>query len=132
MCIEAGAPLQEALSTVAENVGGILGPLFKDAFIKASYGGRWEDELYQMTIGVNVEPLEDFVNDILISHAKGTSINETLRTEVAHIHKIAAAKRKEEISKLDTKMMLMLVVFCLIPVFLIIMMPAFLQAMSVL
>ncbi len=132
MCIEAGAPLQESLITVSDNIGGILGPLFKEVFVKASYGGGWEEELFQMTLSVNVEPLEDFVNDILISHAKGTSIHETLRSEVAHIHKIAAAKRKEQVSKLDTKMMLMMVVFCLIPVFLIIMLPAFLNAMTVL
>lgn len=132
MCIEAGAPLQEALMTVAENNGGVLGPLFKEAFVKASYGGSWEDELYQMMRGVNVEPLEDFVNDILISHAKGTSINETLRTEVDHIHKIAAARQKEIIAKLDNKMMFMFVAFGLLPVLIIVGAPIFLQAMSIL
>ena len=132
MCIEAGAPLQESLMTVAENNGGVLGPLFKEAFIKSSYGGKWEDELYQMIRGVNVEPLEDFVNDILISHAKGTSINDTLRNEVDHIHKIASARQKEMIAKLDTKMMVMFVVFGLLPVLLIVGAPIFLQAMSIL
>ena len=132
LCIEAGAPLQESLRVVAEQSKGVLGDMILTAFTRASYGGGWENELYELAVSTDIEPLEDFINDILISHAKGTSIHETLRREVEHMNIITKARQKEMVNALESKMILPITVFFLLPAGVIIFVPVILQALEVL
>ena len=132
MCIESGAPLREALMTVSTKTGGYVGKAVLDAFLAAQYSGRWEEELSQMARGMQVEALEDFVTDILIASQKGTSVSETLRSEVEHINKLEKARQKERVASLNSKMLLPMVVFFLLPIFAIVLLPALLQAAELL
>lgn len=132
MCTEAGATLRDALETVAYKTGGSLGEAFIKAFTQGAYSGRWEQGLTNMAEEMRIEPLEDFVHDILIAHEKGVAINTALREEVTHIQVIDRNKKREAINALPTKMFFYMMVFFLLPTMIIVLMPAMLLTQSLL
>lgn len=132
MCMESGANLKPGLEIVSKKTGGVLGEAFQSALILASYSGSWEKELQEMGEKMKVEPLQDFINDVLIAFDKGISITETLRNEVKHINSIKKSRVREEVQALQSKLILPIIIFFLLPTLAIVMIPVMIEAMIIL
>lgn len=132
LCIESGASLRESLEFVASRTQGILGKNFQEAFVRSKYTGRWENEVIEMASVLRVNALEEFINDILIANEKGVSIHDTLRKEVENIGMLKRANDKERVGALGTKVLIPMMIFFIIPMFVIVMAPALIQCMQML
>lgn len=115
MCMESGANLKQALDTVAETSGGVLGQEFLRAFALAGYGTGWERELEFMAARIQVEPLQDFVVDIIMANAKGISVIDTLEEAAEHINSIRRSRAMMAVGALESRVMLLVMVFSLVP-----------------
>ncbi len=131
MCIEAGADLRQALEFVAEKSKGELSRAFFEVFSAASYVSSWERELSIKAASLKVEAFEDFVNDILLAKSKGVEISAALIKEIEHINAIRKAKIMERISSLEAELTLPIMMFCMLPMFAIVMLPVFIQAIDI-
>ena len=100
MCMESGANLKQALDTVA--------------FALAGYGTGWERELEFMAARIQVEPLQDFVVDIIMANAKGISVIDTLEA-AEHINSIRRSRAMMAVGALESRVMLHVMVFSLVP-----------------
>jgi len=132
LCIEAGSNLKPALETVSDRIGGELGKAFHESFVMETYSGSWERELLGMCERMHIEVLEDFVTDILNASEKGISIVDTLQNEVKHINMINRSRIREMTERVNSSMVVPIIVFFVLPVVAIIMVPILLQVMEVL
>lgn len=132
MCMESGANLRQALEIVSETAGGVLGQEFKKAFALAGYGTGWEWELEQMAARIQVEPLQDFIVDIITANSKGVSVTDTLKEEAEHINRIRRSNAMMVVGALETRVMLLVMVFSLLPTMGILLLPVLINSLSVL
>lgn len=132
LCVEAGATLKDSLQYVAENTGGSLGKAIRDAFTASSYGTRWSDELVKMAYSMNIDPLTDFVNDVVIAEEKGTDPSGVLRREVGMIDKLNRARVIGNLKALDAKLTPLQLLIGMLPLMAIIMMPMLIELLDML
>lgn len=132
MCMESGANLRQALEMIAETSNSILGREFKQAFTMADYGTGWERELEAMAKRISVEALQDFVVDIITANAKGISVTETLKEEAEHINTIRRSNSMMAIGALETRVMLLVMVFSLIPTMGVLLLPVMINSLAIL
>lgn len=132
MCMESGANLKPALEIVSKKLGGELGQELQMALTKSLYSGSWEKELTEMAEKINVEPLQDFTNDILIAFNKGVSIVDMLQEEVKHINSLRRSKLREERQTIQGKLIIPITLFFVLPTMAIIMLPIVLESLKVL
>lgn len=132
MCMESGANLRQALEIVAQKSGGVLGQEFMQAFVLAGYGTGWEKELELMASRIQVEPLQDFIVDIITANAKGVSVTDTLKEEAEHINNIRRSNTLMAIGPLETQVMLLVMVFSLLPTMGILLLPVLINSLAVL
>lgn len=125
MCIEAGANLKQSLESVAQNSEGTLANEFKRAFALSDYSGRWQQELSSMAYNLQIEPLQDFINDIIIAHEKGSGIDlgSVLANEVSHMASINRSRIMGKINALNSSLSIPIMGFCVLPLLGIIMAP---------
>lgn len=132
MCMESGANLRQALEMMTETSGGVLGREFKAAFALADYGTGWERELELMGERIHVEALQDFVVDIIMANSKGISVTDTLKEEAEHINTIRRSNAMMAIGALETRVMLLVMVFSLVPTMGILMLPVLINSLAIL
>lgn len=132
MCMESGANLKPSLEIVSQKIGGVLGRELQAALTLSLYSGSWEKELTEMAEKTNVEPLQDFINDILIAFDKGISIVDILQEEVKHINSIRRSKLREERQTLQSKLIIPISLFFLLPTMVIIMFPIVIESLKAL
>ena len=130
LCISAGTTLEEALRTIAEVTPGELGDMFKTAFTNSMYSGAWDKELVKVALASNVEPFQDFVNDVVIANQTGANIEQTLRDEVDHINIVNRARVMGMIKSLGSKLSPLQIILCMVPMMGIIMFPIFIEIME--
>lgn len=132
MCMESGANLRQALEMIADSSGGELGREFKAAFALSDYGTGWERELELMGDRIQVEALQDFVVDIIMANSKGISVTDTLKEEAEHINTIRRSNAMMAIGALETRVMLLVMVFSLVPTMGILMLPVLINSLAIL
>lgn len=132
LCIRAGAGLEESLRYIAQTSEGELGEAVRRAFVDASYTGSWEEELSAAARRMRVEPFEDFVSDIVMAGRTGADIEDTLRGEVDRITAVSEARIMGEIKKLPSRLSVLQMAFCMLPMIIIVMLPVFIQMLGVL
>ena len=132
MCMESGANLRQALEMIADTSDSVLGKEFKQAFTLADYGTGWERELEAMAKRIQVEALQDFVVDIITANAKGISVTETLKEEAEHINTIRRSHSMMAIGALETRVMLLVMVFSLIPTMGVLLLPVMINSLAIL
>lgn len=132
MCMESGANLKQALGTVAETSGGVLGQEFMRAFALAGYGTGWEKELELMAARIQVEALQDFVVDVIMANAKGISVIDTLEEEAEHINSIRRSQAMMAVGALETRVMLLVMVFSLVPTMGVLLLPVLINSLAIL
>jgi tight adherence protein C len=132
MCMESGANLKPALEIVSKKLGGVMGQELQTALTKSLYSGSWEKELTEMAEKINVEPLQDFINDIIIAFDKGISIVDMLQEEVKHINSIRRSTLREERQAIQSKLIIPIMIFFVLPTMAMIMLPIVLDSLIVL
>lgn len=132
MCMESGANLRQALEIVAQKSGGVLGREFIQAFTLAGYGTGWEKELELMATRIQVEPLQDFIVDIITANAKGVSVTNALKEEAEHINNIRRANALMAIGPLENQVMMLVMVFSLLPTMGILLLPVLINSLTML
>lgn len=131
MCMESGANLKQALEIVSETAQGLLGDEFQRAFIMADYT-TWEKEVERMAESLRMEALQDFIADILSAYEKGVSVIDTLKDEAVHMNRIRRSNAMSEIGALETKVMLLIMIFSLLPTMGILILPVMINSMALL
>lgn len=132
LCIRAGAGLEESLRYIAQTSEGELGAVVRKAFVDASYTGSWEDELTAAAARLKVDAFEDFAGDIVMAMKTGADIEDTLRAEVDKITAVSEARIMGEIKKLPSKLSILQMAFCMLPMIVIVMLPVLIQLLGVL
>ena len=68
-----------------------------------------------MAARIQVEPLQDFVVDIIMANAKGISVIDTLEEAAEHINSIRRSRAMMAVGALESRAMLLVMVFSLVP-----------------
>ena len=132
MCIESGAELRGALILVANRSDGLLAGAFRKAFQDARISGDWIKELLAMGAGMKIDALQEFITHVTVAYQKGTPLADTLRKEVGHINSIRRARNKERVNSLEQKLVIPITFFIFLPMLVLSIFPAAMQAMSIL
>lgn len=132
LCMVAGADLEESLRMIAENTEGELGRIVQQAFISATYTGSWEEELTAAADTLKVEEFQNFVSDLVTARKTGTDIESALLSEVERLDAVNEARIMGSVKALPSKLGALQVLFCMIPMFGIVMLPAVIQLLEAL
>ena len=132
LCIVAGADLEESMKLIAENTEGELGRIVQEAFIFGSATGSWEEELSKAADALGVEEFQNFVSDIITARRTGANIGDALADEVVRLDAVNEARIMGEVKALPSKLGVLQIAFCMVPMFLIVLLPAAIQLMEVL
>ena len=132
LCLIAGADLEESLKLIAENTEGDLSKVVLGAFVNASYTGSWEEELERCAEELKVEEFENFVSDIVTARRTGADMTKALLDEVDRLSAVSEARIMGEVKALPSKLGVLQIAFCMVPMFLIVLLPAAIQLMEVL
>ena len=128
--LEAGSTIQDALSTIATRTKGPLSEEFMLVAARTQVSGNWKNEMEQMAIRNNVEPLSDLVSDILIAHEKGTSIVNVLKDDAIQMRALKNAKIMEKAKRMSTMLLIPMAIFCFLPMLVLILGPMLIQFME--
>lgn len=128
--LEAGSTIQDALSTIATRTKGPLSEEFMLVAARTKVSGNWKNEMEQMALRNNVEPLTDLVSDILIAYEKGTSIVAVLKDDAIQMRALKNAKVMEKAKKMSTMLLIPMAIFCFLPMLVLILGPMLIQFMD--
>ena len=132
MCIESGAELRGALTLVSNRSEGLLAGAFNKAFQDARISGDWIKELNAMGTEMKIDALQEFLTDVTVAYQKGIPLADTLRKEVSHINSIRKARNKEKVNSLEQKLVIPITLFIFLPMLVLSIFPAAMQAMAIL
>ena len=132
MCIESGAELRGALVLVSSRSEGVLAQAFQKAFQDARFSGDWIKEVLSMGASMKIDALQEFITDITVAYQKGIPLADTLRQEVAHINSIRRARNREKVNSLAQKLVIPITIFIFLPMIVLSIFPAAMQAMEIL
>lgn len=132
LCMVAGADLEESLRMIAANTEGELGRIVEEAFVNAAYTGSWETELTAAADALRVEEFQNFVSDLVTARKTGTDIGSALLSEVERLDAVNEARIMGAVKALPSKLGALQVLFCMVPMFGIVMLPAMLELLSAL
>ena len=81
---------------------------------------------------MKIDALQEFITDVTVAYQKGTPLADTLRKEVGHINSIRRARNKERVNSLEQKLVIPITFFIFLPMLVLSIFPAAMQAMSIL
>lgn len=125
--IEAGATVQDALTTIASRTKGPLSEEFLLVAARTRVSGNWKKEMEDMANRNGVEPLSDLVSDVLISFEKGTSVVNVLKDDANQMRALKNAKIMEKAKKMSTTLLIPMGIFSFVPMLVIIVGPMLIQ-----
>lgn len=130
IALETGRNLQEALSVTVESSQGLLVNEFKEVFKEVKYGKSLTEAMRDMIECIPSDTINNIIISLTDANLYGTSIIESLYTQLDYLREKRKDLIKEEISKVPIKISIISVFFFIPLILLIILGPALLSYMG--
>lgn len=129
--MESGLTLQDSINRIIEYKKSYLSSEFiYAAALTKSNGGDWNRALHEMADRNDIPVLYDLVNNLITSEKRGTSISETLRRESDKMRTLKNLRIEEEAQKMTIKILPVILIFCFLPFFILLIAPAITSFLS--
>lgn len=130
---ELGRPITVAIEGMARLVPGPVSTEFIEAMEEAKIGKySWQEALEHMSAKLNIEPLSDFISELIIASSKGTSISDVIGQKAEAMRTMRLNRIRERAAKMSSLLMMPLAVFKLLPLIGLILLPILLQVFEAL
>lgn len=129
LTISAGVSMDSALRTVAENTTGPLSQEIAKATHAMAVGVSRDDALKAMAQRVDDPDVTRFVNAIMQSGRRGSSVGDVLAIQSTELRRKQRQSAEEQAAKIPVKILFPMMVFILPTLFLIMMAPAVVNIM---
>ncbi len=126
LSIETGRNLEEAIKVTIDNVESELAEEFKEAIREVSFGKSLTESLNDMQENIPSESINNFILTLTQADIFGSSIIDTLNSQVDYLREKRKLEIKAEISKVPIKISIISVLFFVPLIILIIIGPALL------
>jgi tight adherence protein C len=127
-----GVGVNEALRSVGECVSGEIGKEVERTFREISAGQRRSDALEGMADRCGVEEISEIVRRIKTSDRYGVPVAEALRDYASQVYMMRKARAEEQAGKMLIKVIFPMIVFYLLPLFIMLFYPAIIKLGSIL
>lgn len=125
--LESGLSVSEALRRVSASAGGVLGEEFTRALVEADSGRQRGEALRDMSARLKVRELDLVVDTLLQAHRYGAGVAGILKAQAARMREDAKSRFTEMGKKASTKMVFPIMLFVMVPLTVIVLLPALLS-----
>ena len=129
--LEVGLPIETAIIETAESVPCVLSDELKASLAEMKIGAKsWSKALEEIAHKYEIDIFSDFVLDIITAHNKGVSITDSVARKSYEIKQSSLLLAKEQTAKLNTKILIPVILFKLGPLLMLLMIPIVYQIMN--
>lgn len=122
-------PISSAIEVTVKHLDDtVIAEEFNEAMMFAKLGaGNWQTALLNIADRYSIDEFSDFVMDLIISYEKGLSIYESVRKKNDDIKQTELMRAKEKATKLNTMVLIPIVIFKIIPLLAVMLIPIIVQ-----
>ncbi len=122
-------PISSAIEVTIKHLDDtVIAEEFNEAMMFAKLGaGNWQTALLNIADRYSIDEFSDFVMDLIISYEKGLSIYDSVRKKNEDIKQTELMRAKEKATKLNTMVLIPIVIFKIIPLLAIMLIPIVIQ-----
>lgn len=122
-------PISSAIEVTVKHLEDtVIAEEFNEAMMFAKIGaGDWQTALLNIADRYSVDEFSDFVMDLIISYEKGLSIYESVKKKNEDIKQTELMRAKEKATKLNTMVLIPIVIFKIVPLLAIMLVPIIIQ-----
>ena len=123
--IDVGIPMEQAIYLTASNIDGRLSEDFLKSLSEVELGlDGWQQALQRLSEKYEIDTLSDFVLDIITSFSKGVDISERVTAMTKEIRQSHLLTQKERAGKLQSSIVLPIMVLKVAPLMLFMLIPS--------
>lgn len=131
--LQIGLPIESAIYLICSKMDSLLSKEFIRALHEMELGANdWQDAMENVALKYEIDTLSSFVLDVSIAYRKGVSVTESVTRQANEIRQKHLLNAKERAIKESNLLMIPIAVFQFVPMLAYLMIPAMLQALSVL